>query len=214
MWILFSLLGVSISTSVHASDISNNTLLVVGDSLSAGYGVPLSKAWVSLLQERLQPSPYGINVVNASISGETTLGGRNRLADLMTRHHPRWLILELGANDGLRGLPIADIQANLQAMIDLAQRQGATVILIGMRLPPNYGSSYTNAFADMYQTLATRNQCAFLPFLLQDIATDLDLMQADGLHPNTAAQIKVLANVWPILLPVLTTQPANLPVAR
>lgn len=207
--------GVSILTSVQSQAANNNdTLLILGDSLSAGYGVPLAKSWVTLLQQRLQQrlqqapaEATAVSVVNASVSGETTLGGRQRLAALLTQHQPRWLLLELGANDGLRGLPIADIQANLQAMISLAQSRGVIVILIGMRLPPNYGTTYTAAFADLFPTLAKRYQCASLPFLLEGIANNLDKMQADGLHPNVESQMQLLENVWPVLQPVLAVKP-------
>jgi acyl-CoA thioesterase-1 len=142
-------------------------------------------------------------VVNASISGDTTIGGRNRLPALMTQHKPEVLVIELGANDALRGLPLKTSQDNLQAMIDLARQQKAKVLLVGMQIPPNYGPDYTRRFAAMYQDLAKANKVALVPFFFEGIAADLSLFQADRIHPNEQAQPRLLDNVWPHLKPLL-----------
>ncbi len=170
------------------------TLLVWGDSLSAAYGIPRERGWVALLRGRLKTR--GIQVVNASISGETTLGGLSRLPDALKRVEPDIVILELGANDGLRGLPLKQMKANLSAMIELARTAGARVLLVGMRLPPNYGPAYTRRFSALYSEIAEREKIPLLPFLLDGVADDFDRMQADGLHPTAAAQPRLLENVW------------------
>jgi len=181
----------------------NGTLLVLGDSLSAGYGVDLTQAWVSLLQHRLKQSAYPIKVVNASVSGETSQGGLSRLPELLKLHNADIVILELGANDGLRGLPIDAMKANLQKMITLCLKANSRVLLLGMRLPPNYGPSYTKAFAATYSELAQQNNIAIVPFFLEGIADKRELVQADNLHPNQNAQALILDNVWPVLQSML-----------
>lgn len=182
---------------------SERTLLVFGDSLSAAYGLRTDQGWVALLQQRLRAQGYGYRVVNASVSGETTDGGRNRLARALLQHRPELVILELGANDGLRGLPVKDARANLAQMIGVIRRTGAKPLLIGIQIPPNYGPQYAGAFAAMYGTLAKEQNVPVVPFLLQGFALDSRFMQADGLHPNAQGQPRALENVWTFLKPLL-----------
>ena len=182
---------------------AGNTLLVFGDSLSAGYGIPPSQGWVSLLQQKLSTEGYGQRVVNASISGETTSGGKTRLPRALAQHHPDIVILELGANDGLRGLPLDATRANLDAMIQLIHTAGARPLLVGIQLPPNYGPSYTTRFRDLYASLARERRTALVPFLMEGVALDERYMQADGLHPNAAGQPLLLDTVWRALKPLL-----------
>jgi acyl-CoA thioesterase-1 len=179
-----------------ASAPSQPTILVVGDSLSAGFGIKLEQGWVALLQEKLKREGYGHRVVNASASGETTGGAMTRLPRALAQHRPAIVILELGGNDGLRGLPVADIRANFEQMISLSRRAGAKVLLVGMRMPPNYGPRYTHEFDGLYAELAERHRVALVPFLLDGIALDDELMQDDGIHPNASAQPQLLATVW------------------
>lgn len=178
-------------------------ILVFGDSLSAGYGIDYSRGWVSLLAQRLERENFPHRVVNASISGETTQGGVSRLPAALDKHQPAIVILELGANDGLRGLPLFMLRANLAKLIGLAKQRGARVLLVGMRLPPNYGPRYTEDFADSYKALAKKEQVALVPFLLEGVADQRQLMQADNLHPTAEAQPQLLDNVWPQLVPLL-----------
>jgi acyl-CoA thioesterase-1 len=175
------------------------TLLVFGDSLSAAYGLQAEQGWVAQLQKRLRTQGYGYRVVNASVSGETTSGGRSRLERALNLHKPDLVILELGANDGLRGLPVKDARANLAAMIATVQQAKARLLLVGILVPPNYGAHYADAFAGMYRSLAAERKVPLLPFLLEGIALDSRFMQADGLHPNALGQPRVLDNVWPAL---------------
>jgi acyl-CoA thioesterase I len=181
----------------------SGVILVYGDSLSAGYGIRVEQGWVSLLAQKTQREGYGFRVVNASISGETSAGGLSRLPHTLTVQQPRIVLLELGANDGLRGLPLALTRTNLDQMITLLQSQHIAVLLLGLRMPPNYGERYTTAFANMYQELAAAHKIALLPFLLDRVALTPGLMQADGLHPNEQGQPLLLDNVWPKLLPLL-----------
>ncbi len=176
---------------------------MVGDSLSAGYGVDLGKGWVDLLQRRLAERHLGYTVVNASISGDTTSGALARLPAALRQHHPDVVILELGANDGLRGQPVSQMRSNLRRMIGMSRKAGARVLLLGIELPPNYGPAYTQKFAAVYTDLAHQTGVAFLPFLLEGVAQDRSLMQADDLHPNAAGQPRLLENVWPSLAPLL-----------
>jgi acyl-CoA thioesterase-1 len=178
-------------------------ILVFGDSISAAHGLRVEQGWVALLQTRLKDQGYGYQVVNASVSGETTAGGLARLPRALTLHHPRIVILELGGNDGLRALPIAQMRANLANMVDLATAAGAKVMLLGMRMPPNYGADFTEQFRLCYSDLARDKKLPLVPFLLQDIALSPDLMQEDGIHPNEMGQPKLLDNVWPALKPLL-----------
>ena len=182
---------------------ADDTLLVFGDSLSAGYGLAPDQGWASLLQPWLAARGYGQRVVNASVSGETTSGGRSRLPRALDQHHPAVVILELGANDGLRGLPLATASANLGAMIDVIKASKAQVLLVGVELPPNYGPAYTSAFRRMYADLARQHHVALVPFLMEGVALDPRLMQADGLHPNAAGQPRLLDTVWKALQPLL-----------
>lgn len=182
-------------------------LLVVGDSLSAEYGLPRGTGWVQLLADRLRASGNDYRVVNASISGETTSGGRTRLPALLKEHRPRVIVLELGANDGLRGLPLTVMRDNLAAMIRQGQAAGAKVLLVGLRVPPNYGREYADRFADTFATLAREFKVPLVPFLLDGFAESLDLFQADRIHPTAEAQPRMLDNVWPVLRPLLGGPP-------
>ncbi len=175
------------------------TLLVLGDSLSAAHGIPLQSGWVQLLAENLSQQPRPYHVANASISGETTGGGLARLPSLLQQYQPAIVIIELGANDGLRGFPISTIRSNLSSLITLSQRANARVLLTGMHIPPNYGSRYTQLFYNNYVQLAQQHQTWLVPFLLEGIASQPALMQADGLHPVAAAQPRILENVMPYL---------------
>ncbi len=178
-------------------------ILILGDSLSAAYGMEISQSWPSLLQERLIQNGYTYRVFNSSITGDTTQGGLARLPRLLDRHSPDLVILELGGNDGLRGLPIEVTRDNLSSMITRSQGAGAAVILAEMRIPPNYGLSYTEKFNAMYPALAGQYGIIMLPFLLQDIALEDGLMQADGIHPTAQAQPLIVDRVWQVLEPVL-----------
>ena len=176
------------------------TLLVMGDSLSAAYGIEQEQGWVSLLAERLDGDAQ---VVNASISGETTSGGAQRFADIIGQRQPDIVLLELGGNDGLRGLPPAQMRANLATMIEQSQQAGADVLLLGIDIPPNYGQAYRDAFTGVYHSLAQEYELSLVPFLLEDIALNQQLMQSDGIHPTADAQPLILDNVWPALEPML-----------
>jgi acyl-CoA thioesterase I len=181
----------------------SKTILVMGDSLSAGYGLPANQGWVSLTAVRIKAEHPDWKVVNASISGETTHGGISRFPAALKRHKPNLVIIELGANDGLRGLPLPQTRANLLKMIQLAKNNKAKVLLVGMQIPPNLGQVYTRNFVEIYQQLATQEKISLLPFLLQPIAADRQYFQADQMHPTAAGQIKVSAHVWPTLKPLL-----------
>jgi acyl-CoA thioesterase-1 len=182
---------------------SASTILVFGDSLSAAYGIRPEQGWVTLLTQRLQAQGYGYQVVNASVSGETSGGGLERLPRALELHGPVIVILELGANDGLRGLPVSAMRDNLAQMVQLAQAAGARVLLVGIRIPPNYGPRYTEEFARVYPALAQQHQLALVPFLLEKVALDPALMQEDGMHPNAAAEPMVLDTLWSYLKPLL-----------
>ena len=179
-------------------------LLVVGDSLSAGYGLGrVDDGWVALLQQRLRREGYAIRVVNASISGDTTRGGLARLPAALNRFAPALTIIELGGNDGLRGFPLEEMGDNLAGMIELARGTGSQVVLLGMMIPSNYGPRYTDDFQGRFSTLSDRFGVPLVPFFLEDVALDATLMQADGIHPNEAAQPLMLDAVWPVIEPVL-----------
>ena len=186
-----------------AQNAAAGTILIVGDSISAGFGLDTRLGWVSLLEQRLEREGHDDRVVNASISGDTSAGGQARLPALLTEHKPDVVIVELGGNDGLRGQPPAQLQQNLAAMIDAAKTAGAKVLLLGMQLPPNYGVRYTEAFARVYTQLAYEKQIALVPFFLEGVGGHPELMQADGLHPAAAGQKRLLDNVWPALKPLL-----------
>ncbi|MEK6593742.1 MAG: arylesterase [Pseudomonadota bacterium] len=182
------------------------TIMVYGDSLSAGYGLPQQAGWTNLLPQRLHDDSFDYKVVNASISGETTLGGKNRIAQALSAHQPAIVILALGANDGLRGHNLETVRANLDAIIQACSKRNARVLLVGMRLPPNYGAAYTEKFHGIFRTLAQRRQLPLVPFLLDGFADNAALFQADGIHPTAQAQPLILENVWKILRPLLKRQ--------
>ncbi|MDQ3057704.1 MAG: arylesterase [Pseudomonadota bacterium] len=175
----------------------------MGDSLSAAYGLSASQGWVALTGARVTATRPGWRVVNASISGETTAGGASRIGPELKRHKPSVVVIELGANDGLRGLSLVQTRANLERMIKASQAVDAQVLLIGMRIPPNYGRDYTQGFERNFSDLAERHETAFLPFLLQPIMLERNAFQADNLHPTAAAQPKLRDHVWPALVPLL-----------
>jgi acyl-CoA thioesterase I len=184
---------------------SEKHLLIMGDSLSAAYGVQTEEAWVTLLRQRLDKRGFaGWQVVNASISGETTDGGLRRLPELLTRHQPEIVIIELGGNDGLRGFPPQVIRRNMASMIEQSQQAGADVLVVGMRIPPNYGPRYTEAFANIFPELAEQYDTRLVPFFLANIYDKKGLMQDDDIHPTAEAQGQLLDNVWPVLEPMLT----------
>jgi acyl-CoA thioesterase-1 len=178
-------------------------ILVFGDSLSAGYGIAKQDAWPSLLATRLKDSGYSYAVVNASISGETTAGGRSRLPALLKQQQPKIVIIELGANDGLRGLPVAAMRDNLQTMVKWSQQAGARVMLVGMRIPPNYGRDYTEKFTATFTELAKEHKTALVPFLFEGFALRAEAFQADRLHPTAASQPLMLDTIWKQLKPLL-----------
>ena len=185
---------------------SQATILVVGDSLSAEYGLERGSGWVALLEEQLAQERIAATVVNASISGDTTSGGRSRLAPLLQRHRPTHVILELGANDALRGLPLSMTQANLDEMARVAKVAGAKVLIVGMQLPPNYGRKYSDDFAALFAAVARQHGASLVPFLLKgvaDVPQSESLFQRDRIHPRKEAQPTMLGNVWPVLKPLL-----------
>jgi acyl-CoA thioesterase-1 len=182
---------------------SARTILVFGDSLSAAYGIPPEQGWVALLTQRLKAQGYGYQIVNASVSGETSSGGRERLPRALQLHQPTIVVLELGGNDGLRGLPLEELRANLAAMVQQAQAAGAKVLLVGMRIPPNYGPRYTEGFARVFPELASQYHVPLVPFMLQNVALDPQRMQQDGIHPNARGEPPVLETIWPQLLSLL-----------
>ena len=191
------------SAATPAAPAKPHTLLVMGDSLSAGYGMSAAQGWVSLLQQRLDATTPGWRVVNASISGETSAGGASRIAAEVVRAQPDVVIIALGANDGLRGLPLAEARRNLARMIGASQHVGAKVLLVGMRMPPNLGPDYTAGFERNYRDLAQLFDTALLPFLLEPVAADRGNFQDDNLHPTVEAQPAILDHVWPALQPLL-----------
>jgi acyl-CoA thioesterase I len=182
---------------------SGNVILVYGDSLSAAYGIPAQRGWVALLAERLKRERSDYSVANASISGETTAGGLSRVAKVLEREKPTIFILELGANDGLRGLPVAAMKKNLSAIIAQAQKAGARVLLVGIHMPPNYGPAYTGSFQGAFAELAKQHKTALLPNLFEGFGEKYELFQNDRIHPTAEAQEAVLKNVWPALKPLL-----------
>ena len=197
-WLMLILL--SAATQVAAGE---SVLLVLGDSMSAGFGMDIRDGWVSLLQRRLEQRGGEWRVVNGSVSGDTSAGGLARLPQLLDLHRPALVIIELGSNDGLRGLAFDGIAANLRQMIEAIRQAGAKAVLVGSRLPPNYGVAYTEAFHQLFLEVAASEQVPLAPFLMEGIARERSLMQADGHHPNAAAQPRLLENVWPVLEPLL-----------
>lgn len=186
-----------------AADTAERTVVVLGDSLSAGYGIKVQEGWVNLLAKRLTAEGYGYRVVNASVSGETTQGGLARLPRVLELNKPAVVIVELGGNDGLRGLQLAASRENLAKIIERARAAGAQVVLAGMMIPPNYGQRYTEEFRGMFGALAEKYRIALVPFLLDKVALDAGLMQEDGIHPNAKGQPRILENLWPKLKPLL-----------
>jgi acyl-CoA thioesterase-1 len=179
------------------------TLVVLGDSLSAGYGIRLEDGWVALLRSRLQRQGYGVELINASVSGETSAGGLARLPHILEKNHPKWLIIELGANDGLRGLPTQELHANLSGLVKKAQAAGVTVLLIGIRLPSNYGERYVTAFAKTFVQVAAEQHVAITENLLSDVPLEDKNFQADHLHPTAAVQSQLANTVWRTLEPLM-----------
>jgi acyl-CoA thioesterase-1 len=178
-------------------------ILVLGDSLSTGYGLSTDQTWVNLLQTHLNTSGHPLEVVNASISGDTTRGGLARLPRALKIYQPGIVIIELGGNDGLRAIPISEIRRNMDGMIQLAQKSGASVLVAGIRLPPNYGPDYTSRFHTTLETTAKEHGAAFVPFILENVALEPGMMQRDGIHPTAAAQGRILSNIWPYLEPLI-----------
>jgi acyl-CoA thioesterase-1 len=179
-------------------------ILVFGDSISAGFGLPhVEQGWVELLRKKLKDEGYGYEVINASVSGETTAGGLARLSRALSLHHPTVVVIELGGNDGLRALPLDQMRSNLTAMVDMAHASGAQVLLLGIRIPPNYGPEYTERFRGVYLEIAREKKTPLVPFFLEGIALSPELMQADGIHPNESGQPKLLMNAWPELKTLL-----------
>lgn len=193
----------ALTLMLWAQEAVAGTLLVVGDSISAAFGLDSRQGWVALLEKRLNEEGFEHSVVNASISGDTSAGGAARLSALLAEHKPELVIIELGGNDGLRGQPPAQLQQNLASMIDKSQSTGADVLLLGMRLPPNYGARYTTAFAQVFTDLAEQKNVPLVPFFLEGVGGVPGMMQADGIHPTESAQAVLLDNVWPTLKTML-----------
>lgn len=213
--LLIALLAFFFSVQLYADE--RPTVLVLGDSLSAGFGMDVGDTWVAMLETRLNREGYGYRVINASISGDTTGNGLRRLPRALMLHQPDIVIIELGGNDGLRGLSIDVMHDNLAAMIAKARDSGALVVLAGILIPPNYGEDYAGEFAAVYAQLAKEQELPLIPFFMAGVALDPKMMQADGIHPNVAAQPLLLDNVWKVLGPALaanTTRNAKLPAAN
>ena len=208
---LFFLCGVGLFGLTATAQQHGPTLLVFGDSLSAGYRMPIEDGWVNLLDNKLQMLGSDYKVVNASVSGETTDGGLSRLPATLASHKPAIVILELGGNDGLRGLPVASIKQNLIEMVQISQAAGAQVVLAGIQIPPNYGPRYTGPFTQQFEEIASAMDLPFIPFLIDGIAQQPELMQDDGIHPKAEAQSMVLDNVWPVLEAVLNAKREHYP---
>jgi len=202
LWLLLCCALAALPLGARAAD--RPVILVVGDSLSAGYGIRLEEGWVALLQRQLDAQGYEYRLVNASVSGETTGGGLARLPRALERHKPAVVFIALGGNDGLRGLPVTELRDNLENMIRLSSAANARVVLAGMRIPTNYGPQYTDKFFAVYETLARQYRVALVPFFLEGVALRDELFQDDGIHPNVAAQPVLLDNAWPALRPLLT----------
>ena len=196
-------LSAALALMCMAQNAAAGTILIVGDSISAAFGLDTRLGWVSLLEQRLRQQGYDDQVINASVSGDTSAGGLARLPALLAEHKPDVVIVELGGNDGLRGQLPAQLKQNLGSMIDQSLEAGAKVLLLGMQLPPNYGARYTTAFARVYSELGEEKKVELLPFFLEGIGGHPELMQADGIHPAVGAQGRLLDNVWPVLKPLL-----------
>ena len=188
----------------RSAEEATNTLLVYGDSLSAAYGIQEAQGWVTLLESRLNEENWPYKLINGSVSGETTTGGLERLPAMLSIYQPDLVILELGGNDGLRGLPLETLKANLKKMISLIRAEGGEVLLTGIQIPPNYGPRYTEPFFSLYTEISEEDSLALVPFLIEGIPQQPELMQNDGIHPKAEAQIMILDNVWPYLEPMLS----------
>lgn len=199
------LLSANVLAGTTATKNNTPTLLIMGDSLSAGYGVAREKNWASLLMQKLQETRQPIKVINESISGETSSGALTRLPKLLERDHPQWVLIAIGANDGLRGQSLQQLENNLRSMVQLIRQSGATPLLAGMRLPPNYGKIYTDRFYAVFERIAAEEQLAFLPFLLENVGGHNERMQADGLHPNEQGHAEIVKQVWPFFKQHLST---------
>ncbi len=198
-------IGCLLATTAFAAEPQERTILVLGDSISAAYGMSLEQGWVALLRERLTDVDKPVRIVNASISGETSDGGLRRLPALLEEHQPNLVLIELGANDGLRGFPLSRLRANLTQMVQHVQATGARALLLPMEIPPNYGARYTREFRESFASVARESGAGLAPFILAAFATDPDMMQADGIHPRSAAQPLILEAVLPHVLEKLAT---------
>lgn len=194
---------------VNAPAVEDPSVLVFGDSLSAGYGIDVDQSWPALLQTRLRKEGYEYRVVNASISGETTEGGAQRIRRALKQFTPRLVVLELGGNDGLRGFPPERMRKNLETIIRCSRAAGARVVLLGIRIPTNYGSRYTEAFEQVYRDLAEEYELPWIEFFMDGVAQNDNLMQSDGIHPNAEAQTLLLDNAWPVIEQALGMQHAD-----
>jgi acyl-CoA thioesterase I len=182
---------------------AGKSILILGDSLSAGYGLEISRGWVALLEERLKQERIDYSVANASVSGDTSAGGRARVGAALERHRPSVVIVELGGNDALRGLPVAQMKANLAAIVERSKKSGARVLLVGMKIPPNFGPGYMSAFENAFAQLSREEKVPLVPFMLEGFAEKLDYFQPDRIHPNERAQPLIVDTVWPKLKPLL-----------
>lgn len=201
--LIVSLLTFSFVSLPITAIAKNPKILIYGDSLSASYGLAQQQGWPTILKNKLADNHYQYDVINASISGETTSGGLSRFASTLAKFKPAIVILELGANDGLRGLPLAEMAKNLSTMITLSKKSKAKILLIGMKIPPNYGQKYAGLFNQTYHQLSKHHEIKLVPFMLENIATEAKLMQDDGLHPNALGQAMILDNIWPKLQLIL-----------
>ncbi len=183
--------------------LAKSTIVVLGDSISAGYGIDIKKGWVALLQQKLDQEKKSYTIFNESISGDTTAGGLARIDSALKKHKPQLVLLELGANDGLRGLSLKEMKSNLAEIISRSQKMGAKVLLLSMRIPPNYGKRYINMFYDIYPQLAKEMNVSFVPFIMEDVALIKEMMQKDRLHPNTKAQPIIASKIWKHIKSVL-----------
>jgi acyl-CoA thioesterase-1 len=204
--ILIVLPGLLFTNLAMADAAPKQTILIFGDSLSAAYGIPKEQGWVNLVAQRIKDNQLPYEVANASVSGETTAGGLSRLPAALKQFKPSIIVIELGANDGLRGLPLDAMKNNLEKMIQASKQINAQVVLLGMFIPPNYGPKYTHGFKAVYLELSEKYKTPFVPFFLDGVSGHTDLVIEDGLHPNVIAQRKILENVWPTLKPLLTVK--------
>lgn len=203
MWSLLGLFPATAGAATVATPSTAPVILVLGDSISAGYGLDAGQGWVFLLDQKLKSQGLSYKVVNASVSGETTAGGLARLPALLARHQPKIVLVELGGNDGLRALPVKALRTNLEQMVDLSRKAGATPVLFEMRIPENYGPAYTQAFGRTFTGVSEERKVPMVPFLLMRFASDLKAFQEDGIHPSASAQPQILEAAWPTLRPLL-----------